>query len=84
MKRRPFIHVGAQVYADILWNWNEPLAVSAKDVMRLIAEVGLANIIIARRLTPSERGQYQRNVNDIEEECFAVMVPRDSARWKRT
>jgi hypothetical protein len=81
--RNPFFEVGGKWYVDLLFNFDEPLAVNAVDLENLLTAVDSRRLIVARRLSDAESEQLLSDRRNSDGELHSRLVPDGALRWLR-
>jgi hypothetical protein len=81
--RHPFFEIEGRWYVDLLFNFDEPLAVTSADLENLLTAVDSRRIIVARQLSEAESEKLLANRSNSDGELHARLVPDGPLRWLR-
>lgn len=80
----PFFSVGGKnggSCVSLLWNFGATVLVSWSELRRLLAS-SEGDIVIGRRLAPSEQHLLEQYRRDIDHEVHARLISREDMRWR--
>jgi hypothetical protein len=81
--RRPFFEIGGRWYVDLLFNFDEPLAVTSADLENFLTAVDSRRIIVARQLSETESEMLLASRRSSDGELHSRLVPDGALRWLR-
>lgn len=68
-------------FISLTWNFDAPVTVAWSELRRLIAS-SKGEIVVGRRLAPTELRMLEQYHSDIEHEVHARVICRDELRWR--
>lgn len=69
-------------FISLTWNFGAAVTVAWSELRRLLASSSKGEIVVGRRLAPTELGMLEQYRDDIEHEVHARVICRDKLRWR--